>query len=249
MMNEEFIYGRNTVMELLKSDKNIDRLFILNEESSGSMRKLIAMAKDRNIEFKKVDKKKLDELSKDGNHQGVVALINGFQYTELEEALDDFEKTDKKAFILILDEIEDPHNLGAIIRTAECTGVDLVIIPKRRAAQVNETVYKVSQGATEYMKIARVSNIKNAIETLKKRGFWIYGADMSAESYYSVSLKKPIAFVIGNEGKGISRLVKEHCDVLVSIPMKGKISSLNASNAAAVLMYEVIRQENVNETL
>lgn len=161
--------------------------------------------------------------------------------------LEKWQAEGKKGFVLLLDGIEDPHNLGAILRTAECSGADLVVIPKRRSAQVNETVYKVSAGAAEYVEVARVSNLVNAMEELKRFGYWIYGADMEGESYYSVKLERPIALVIGNEGKGISRLVKEHCDVIVSIPLMGKISSLNASNAAAILMYEVVRAEKLRD--
>lgn len=246
-MKEQFVYGRNPVLELLKSEANIDRLFVLHGETSGSIRKIVGMAKDRGIEIKQSDKKKLDELSQMGNHQGVAALINGFRYADLSEVLEKWQAEGKKGFVLLLDGIEDPHNLGAILRTAECSGADLVVIPKRRSAQVNETVYKVSAGAAEYVEVARVSNLVNAMEELKRFGYWIYGADMEGESYYSVKLERPIALVIGNEGKGISRLVKEHCDVIVSIPLMGKISSLNASNAAAILMYEVVRAEKLRD--
>lgn len=241
----EYVVGRNPVLEVLKTDKEVEKLYVLNGELQGSINKIIGIAKERNIVIQQVDKNKLDSLS-DGNvHQGVVALVTSYNYADLEDILDKAKSRNESPFIVILDGIEDPHNLGAIIRTAECAGVHGVVIPKRRSATVNQTVYKSSAGAVEHMLIAKVSNITNTINELKDKGLWIYGADMEGSDYhFNTSLKGPIGLVIGNEGKGLSRLVKEKCDVLVKIPMLGKISSLNASNAAAILIYEVVRQNH-----
>jgi len=242
-MDEQYICGRNPVLEVLKTDKEVDKLYILKGELQGSINKIIGIAKDRNIIMQQVDKNKLDFLS-DGNiHQGVVALVTSYEYSTIDEILNKAKEKNQPPFIIILDELEDPHNLGSIIRTAECAGVHGIIIPKRRSAQVNQTVYKSSAGAVEHMLVAKITNITNTIEELKDKGLWIYGADIDGKEYhFNTSLKGPIAIVIGNEGKGLSRLVKEKCDVLVKIPMQGQISSLNASNAAAILIYEVVRQ-------
>lgn len=242
-MRDLYVVGRNPVLELLKSKRQIDRIYILKGNLQGSIKKIIAIAKERNILIQEVDKSKLDSMA-DGNvHQGVAALVTDFEYSTVEDILDRAHSLGQDPFLIILDEIEDPHNLGAIIRTAECAGVHGVIIPKRRSARVNQTVYKASAGAVEHMLIAEVTNISNTIEVLKDKGLWIYGADMAGDGYYfRTNLGGPIALVIGNEGKGISRLVKEKCDALVKIPMVGKITSLNASTSAAILIYEVLRQ-------
>ncbi|MEW8974487.1 MAG: 23S rRNA (guanosine(2251)-2'-O)-methyltransferase RlmB [Tissierellaceae bacterium] len=242
-MNEQYVVGRNPVLELLKANRDIDKLYILKGDLQGSIKKIVGMAKSRGILIQEVDKSKLDLIS-DGNvHQGVAALITGFEYSTVDKILDIARSKGESPFILILDGIEDPHNLGAIIRTAECAGVHGVIIPKRRSARVNQTVYKSSAGAIEHIPVADVVNISDTITLLKEEGLWVYGADMNGESYYfDTSLDGAIALVIGNEGKGISRIVKEKCDVLVKIPMMGKISSLNASTSAAILIYEVVRQ-------
>lgn len=242
-MDIQYIIGRNPVLEILKTDKEIEKIYILKGDLQGSIKKIIGMAKDKNIMMQEVDKSRLDALAEGGTHQGVAALVTGYEYASIEDILKRAEERKEAPFIIILDELEDPHNLGAIIRTAECAGVHGVVIPKRRSASVNQTVYKSSAGAVEYMLVAKVTNISNTIEILKDRGLWIYGADMDGSDYhFNTELKGAIGLVIGNEGKGISRLVKEKCDVLVKIPMLGKVESLNASNAASVLIYEVIRQ-------
>jgi len=199
-------------------------------------------------QLKVLDRNKLDSMSEGNAHQGVVALVTGFEYSTINDILQRAKDLNESPFVIILDGIEDTHNLGAIVRTAECAGVHGVIIPKRRSAMVNQTVYKASAGAVEHMLIANVTNITNCIEELKDNGLWIYGADMDGKDYYyNTKLEGSIGLVIGNEGKGISRLVKEKCDVIVKIPMLGKISSLNASNAAAILIYEVVRQGHEKE--
>lgn len=242
-MNDQYVVGRNPVMELLKSDRQIDKLYVLKGDLKGSINKILAMAKDKNIIIQEVDKKKLDSMAEGNAHQGVAALVTGFEYSSINEIIEKAHSLNQKPFVLLLDGIEDTHNLGAIIRTAECAGVHGIIIPKRRSAMVNQTVYKASAGAVEHMLIANVTNISSAIEELKEKGLWIYGADMDGESYhFNTSMTGAVGLVIGNEGKGISRLVKENCDVLVKIPMLGKISSLNASAAASILIYEVVRQ-------
>ena len=230
-------------MELLKSDKQVDKLYVLKGELKGSINKIMGKAKDMGIVIQQVDKNKLDSMAEGNAHQGVVALVTGYEYSEVVDMLQLAKTRNESPFILVLDGIEDTHNLGAIIRTAECAGVHGVVIPKRRAAMVNQTVYKSSAGAVEHMKVAQVGNITQTIEDLKKEGLWIYGADMDGEKeYFRTDLKGAIALVIGNEGKGLSRLVKEKCDVLVNIPMTGKVGSLNAYHAASILIYEVVRQ-------
>lgn len=234
------IEGRNAVLEALKNGREIDYIYIKKGENEGSINKIIGKAKDMKIMIKVVDKNKLDEMSESKNHQGVIAVANEYRYFELEEILE--QTREKAGFFLILDEIEDPHNLGAIIRSAEASGVDAIIIPKRRACQVNATVEKTAAGATSHIKIVRVTNLAQTIEKLKESGIWIYSVDMDGADYTKTDLKGKIALVIGNEGKGISRLVKEKSDFTVSIPMKGHINSLNASVAASILMFEAVRQ-------
>lgn len=244
-MNERYIVGRNPVLEVLKTDKGIEKILIAKGEQKGSINKIIGIARDKNIIIQEVGKNKLDQISEGNAHQGVAALITSYEYSTIEDILNKAKDANEPPFLLILDGIEDPHNLGAIIRTAECGGVHGIIIPKRRSAQVTQTVYKSSAGAVEHMSVAKVNNISDTIEQLKNKGLWIYGADLSGELYYTKELKGPIALVIGSEGKGISRLIKEKCDFMLRIPMLGKISSLNASNAASILIYEVIRQNHV----
>ena len=234
------IEGRNAVLEALKNGREIDYIYIKKGENEGSINKIIGKAKDMKIMIKVVDKNKLDEMSESKNHQGIIAVANEYRYFELEEILE--QTREKAGFFLILDEIEDPHNLGAIIRSAEASGVDTIIIPKRRACQVNATVEKTAAGATSHIKIVRVTNLAQTIEKLKESGIWIYSVDMDGADYTKTDLKGKIALVIGNEGKGISRLVKEKSDFTVSIPMKGHINSLNASVAASILMFEAVRQ-------
>lgn len=243
-MKEMYIVGRNPVLEILKSGKEIEKILVAKGELKGSINKIIGIAKDKNIIVQYVDKKKLNQISQGSSHQGVAALVTEYVYYSVDDILEKAKKLGEKPFLLILDGIEDPHNLGSIIRTAECSGVHGIIIPKRRSAQVTETVYKSSAGAVEHMLIARVNNISVTIDKLKDKGLWIYGTDISAKDYYfNTDLTGAVAIVIGNEGKGISRLVKEKCDFLLKIPMAGKVSSLNASNAASILMYEVVRQK------
>ncbi|MGM0395752.1 MAG: 23S rRNA (guanosine(2251)-2'-O)-methyltransferase RlmB [Bacillota bacterium] len=247
-MNEMYVPGRNPVMELLKSDKKVDKLYVLKGDLKGSINKIMGKAKDMGIVIQQVDKNKLDSMAEGNAHQGVVALVTGYEYAEVDEIIEYAKSKNQSPFVIILDGIEDTHNLGAIIRTAECAGVHGVIIPKRRSAMVNQTVYKSSAGAVEHMKIAQVNNIVKTMEELKEKGLWLYGADMDGGSeYFKTELKGPIGLVIGNEGKGLSRLVKEKCDVLVRIPMSGKLGSLNASNAASILIYEVVRQSYEGE--
>ena len=227
----------------MESDRDINKIFISDGEKHGSINKIIALAKEKKVIINEVSKAKLNQMSQTENNQGVIAIVPPFNYCEIEDILDLAKKRDEKPFILILDGIEDPHNLGSIIRTAETAGVHGIIIPKRRAANVNSTVAKVSAGAVEYMKIARVNNINDAINTLKENDVWICGTDMDTDKYYyDEDFTGGIGIVIGSEGYGISRLVKENCDFLVKIPMKGKITSLNASVSAGIVMYEAVKQ-------
>jgi 23S rRNA (guanosine2251-2'-O)-methyltransferase len=242
---DDQIEGRNSVLELLESDKDINKIFVSRGEKHGSINKILAIAKEKRIVVVEVDKSKLDEMSQTENHQGVIAIVPPFEYCEVDDILNYAKEKNEKEFIVILDGIEDPHNLGSIIRTAETAGVHGIIIPKRRAASVNSTVNKVSAGAVEYMKIARVNNINETIKYLKDNGVWICGTDMDTSTeYYNQDLTGPIAIVIGSEGFGMSRLVKENCDFLVKIPMKGKITSLNASVSAGIVMYEALKQRS-----
>ena len=240
---QDQIEGRNSVLELLESDKDINKIFVERGEKHGSINKIIAMAKDKKIVIVEVDRNKLDQMSESENHQGVIAIVPPFNYCEVEDIILEAKDRNEKPFILILDGIEDPHNLGAIIRTAETAGVHGIIIPKRRACGVNSTVYKVASGAVEHMKIARVNNINDTIKYLKENDIWIYGTAIEATKYYyQEDLKGALAIVIGNEGEGMSRLVRENCDVLLKIPMKGSITSLNASVSAGIVMYEAVKQ-------
>ena len=237
------VEGRNSVLELLESDRDINKIFIARGERHGSINKIIAKAKERKIVIVEVERQKLNAISETENHQGVIAIVPPFNYCEVEDILEEAKSKDEDPFILILDGIEDPHNLGSIIRTAETAGVHGIIIPKRRACNVNSTVYKISSGAVEHMLIARVNNITDTIKYLKENDVWIYGTDMEGETlYYNQDYKSACGIVIGSEGFGMSRLVKENCDVLVKIPMKGKITSLNASVSAGIAMYEVVKQ-------
>lgn len=245
-MNNEYqdqVEGRNAVLELLESDRDINKIYISDGEKHGSINKIIALAKERKVIINEISKSKLNQIAQTENNQGVIAIVPPFNYCDVEDILELAKSRNEKPFILILDGIEDPHNLGSIIRTAETAGVHGIIIPKRRAAMVNSTVAKVSAGAVEYMKVARVNNINEAIEYLKKNDVWICGTDMSAEKYYyDEDFTCGIGIIIGSEGFGMSRLVKENCDFLVKIPMKGKITSLNASVSAGIIMYEVVKQ-------
>lgn len=236
------IAGRKPVMEALKSDTKIDKIIMNKDMKKSYLTEILKVAEKRKIEVNFSDKATLDEMSEVPNHQGIVAIADEFQYKEMEDIFEFAEKKGEDPFVVILDEITDVHNLGAIIRTAECLGAHGVIIPKNRAASVNTVVDKTSAGAVEFLPVVRVTNITNTLKELKEKGLWIYGADMSGKNLYEEKLTGPIGIVIGNEGKGISRLVKENCDALVKIPMKGKINSLNASCAASIIIYDVIRQ-------
>ena len=239
------IEGRNAVLEYLESGKDINKILVATGEKHGSINKIIAIAKDRKIIITEIEKSKLNKIAQTENSQGVIAIVPPYDYCEVEDILQTAEERKEKPFIIILDGIEDPHNLGSIIRTAETAGVHGIIIPKRRTVTVNSTVAKVSAGAVEHMKIARVNNITDTIRKLKENGLWIIGTDGSATTlYYNQDLKGDIAIVIGSEGFGMSRLVKENTDMLVKIPMKGKVTSLNASVSAGIVMYEAVKQRN-----
>ena len=241
---DDQVEGRNSVLELLESEKDINKIFVTKGERHGSINKILAIAKERRIIIVEKDKRKMDEMAQTQNYQGVIAIVPPFEYCEIEDILEEAESKNEDPFILILDGIEDPHNLGSIIRTAETAGVHGVIIPKRRAASVNSTVNKVSAGAVEHMKIARVNNISDSIERLKKAGLWICGTDINTDKYYyNQDLTGPIGIVIGNEGAGISEKVKKNCDFLVKIPMKGKVTSLNASVSTGIIIYEAVKQK------
>ena len=240
---DDQIEGRNSVLELLESGKDINKIFIAKGEKHGSINKIIAIAKQRKIIIVEKDKKQLEEMSQTDNFQGVIAIVPPFEYCEISDILKTARERQEAPFILILDGIEDPHNLGSIIRTAETAGVHGIVIPKRRAVAVNSTVNKVSCGAAQYMKIARVTNISDAIEELKRAGLWVCGTDVATEKYYyNQDLTGPIAIVIGNEGKGISDKVKKNCDFLVKIPMKGKVGPLNAAVSTGIVLYEALKQ-------
>ena len=239
------IEGRNSVLELLESDRDINKILIAKGERHGSINKIITLAKQRKIVIAEVERQKLNAISKTDNHQGVIAIVPPFNYASVDDILNVAKQKGEDPFILILDGIEDPHNLGSIIRTAETAGVHGVIIPKRRAESVNARVSKVSSGAVEHVKIARVNNLNETIKYLKEQGLWICGTDGEAKTYYyNQDLKGPIAIVIGSEGFGMSKLIKENCDFLVKIPMKGKITSLNASVSAGIVIYEAVKQRD-----
>ena len=240
---EDQIEGRNAVIELLESGRDINKIYITKGEKKGSITKIIAMANEKRIVIVEKDKKQMDMMAGTENYQGVIAIVPPYEYVEIEDILNVSKEKNKDPFILILDGIEDTHNLGAIIRTAESAGVDGIIIPKRRAASVNSTVSKVACGALEYMKIARVNNSNDAINKLKENGIWVCGTAVDGEKYYyEQDLTGPLAIVIGNEANGISNLVKRNCDFLVKIPMIGNTQSLNASVSAGIVIYGAIRQ-------
>ena len=244
---DDQIEGRNSVLELLESGKDINKIFITKGEKHGSINKIIAIAKEKRVIIVEKDKKQMDEMAQNQNYQGVIAIVPPFEYCEIEDIIENAKSKNEEPFVLILDGIEDPHNLGSIIRTAETAGIHGIIIPKRRAASINSTVNKVSAGAVEHMKVARVTNISETIEKLKEKGLWICGTDINTDIYYyNQDLKGPLGIVIGNEGKGISDKVKRNCDFLVKIPMKGKITSLNASVSTGIVVYEAVKQRMKN---
>lgn len=237
----ELIVGRNPVIEALKAEKPIDTLYV-NKDGGGSLSHIIDMAKRLDIVVKEVTAEKLNHMIGGASHQGVVAVGACAEYSSIDEILAIARSKGEDPFIIICDEIEDPHNLGAIIRTAESAGAHGIIIPKRRSASLNYTVFKTSAGAASWLPVARVANIPAALDELKQNGVWIYGTDASGEEYNKVNLKGPIGLVIGSEGFGMGRLVAKKCDFMLSLPMKGRITSLNASVAAGIFMYEVVRQ-------
>ena len=245
-MSEEYtdqVEGRNSVLELLETGKDINKIYIQAGEKHGSIYKIIAVAKERKILLSEIDKNKMRQMAQTDNYQGVIAIVPPFEYSDVEDIIGEAKNKNEDPFVIILDGIEDVHNLGSIIRTAETAGAHGIIIPKRRAASVNSTVNKVSAGAASHMKIARVNNVNDTIKYLKDQGLWICGTDMNTNTYYyDQDLTGPIAIIIGSEGFGMSRLVKENCDFLVKIPMKGKITSLNASVSAGIVIYEAVKQ-------
>ncbi len=243
MRYKEFmIEGRNAVIEAFRSGKTIDKLFVLDGCQDGPVKSILREAKKADTIVNFVDKERLDRLSNTGHHQGVVAQAAAYEYAEVDDILKLAKEKGEAPFVFILDEIEDPHNLGAIIRTANLAGAHGVIIPKRRAVGLTATVAKTSAGAINYTPVAKVTNISKTIEDLKEKGMWFVCADMGGETMYNLNLTGSIGLVIGNEGSGVSRLVREKCDYIASIPMKGDIDSLNASVAAGVLAYEIVRQ-------
>jgi 23S rRNA (guanosine2251-2'-O)-methyltransferase len=244
VIREDLIEGRNAVIEALKSDRTIEYILVAQGDMVGSISVVMALAKEKGIVTKEVDRRKLDQMSQTSAHQGVMAVVTPYKYFQLNDIFEYAEARGEKPFIIILDEIEDPHNFGSIIRTAEVCGAHGIIIPKRKNVGATPIVYKTSAGAIEHMKIVKVTNINATIEAIKERGVWVYGADMDAQDYvFNTDLTGAVALVIGSEGRGISKLTKEKCDVLVKIPMIGKITSLNASVAGGIIMYEIMKQK------
>lgn len=241
-MTENKIEGRNAVLEAFRSGKTVDKLYILDGCQDGPVRTIAREARKHDTIIQYVAKERLDQISETGKHQGVIAVAASYEYATVEDILAKAKEKGEPPFILLLDNIEDPHNLGAIIRTANLAGAHGVIIPKRRAAGLTAVVARTSAGALNYTPVAKVTNLKTVMEQLKKEGMWFVCADMGGTTYYDLDLKGPIGLVIGNEGEGVSRLVKENCDFVASIPMKGDIDSLNASVAAGILAFEIARQ-------
>ena len=237
------IIGRNPVTEILKNDRPVDKLMVSSRE--GSMIKIVAMAKEKSIPVISVEKAALDRISGGRPHQGVVAYVSPYEYAEMEDIFALAEERGEDPFIIILDNLEDPHNLGAIMRSAECAGAHGIIIPRRHACGLTEVVAKSSAGAIEYMPVVKVTNIAQTIEELKEKGIWVAACDMGGRNYYEQDMKGKIAVVIGSEGAGISKLVRDKCDFVVSMPMVGRITSLNASNAAAIIIYEIRKQRDM----
>ncbi|MBK5252672.1 MAG: 23S rRNA (guanosine(2251)-2'-O)-methyltransferase RlmB [Peptostreptococcaceae bacterium] len=248
-MNEEkaYIEGRHPVEEALLSGRTIDKIYIAKGGKSTNANAILDMANEKKIPVSFVDRKKIDEMSESHAHQGVLAKVSAYAYLELDDLIDKIKSNESPAFLILLDEIQDPHNLGSVLRTADASGADAIIIPKRRSATLTPIVAKTSAGAVEYVPVCKVTNMVKTIDKLKDCGVWVTGADMNGEKlYYQEDFKGPMALVIGNEGQGISRLVKEKCDFLVRIPMRGKVNSLNASVSASILMYEVRRQRDAS---
>jgi 23S rRNA (guanosine2251-2'-O)-methyltransferase len=243
-MSSEFIIGRNTVIEALKSGRELNKLWVAEGAAKGQIQIVLQLAKENGIIVQFSPKKKLDQMV-EGNHQGVVASVAAYTYAEIDDLFKVAEERNEAPFFLLLDEIEDPHNLGSIMRTADAVGAHGIIIPKRRAVGLTATVAKASTGAIEYIPVARVTNMARTMDELKERGVWIVGTDAKGkDDYRNIDGKMPIGLVIGSEGKGMSRLIKEKCDFLINLPMAGKVTSLNASVAASLLMYEVYRKRH-----
>ena len=239
---EDMLAGRNAVMEALKGSSRINRLMLADGSSEGSIRELIAVAKEKGVPVQFLERSKLDSMAKGIRHQGVLAQVSPVEYVELEDILSKAREKQEDPFIILLDELEDPHNLGAILRSADAAGAHGVLIPKRRSCPLSATVAKTSAGAVEHVPVARIGNIVQTIKALKEEGLWVAGADMDGKNYYEADLTGPLLLVVGSEGQGIGRLVKEQCDFIVRIPMLGAINSLNASVAGSVLMFEVTKQ-------
>lgn len=246
-LDETVVIGRNAVRELLQGGRDVDKLYITSGEREGSINQLLGIAAERGIPITECDRSRLDSMAKGGRHQGIIAIAAERNYATIDEILEYAEEKGEPPFVVVCDGVEDPHNLGAIIRSAECAGAHGIIIPKRRAVGLTATVAKSSAGALEHMRVAKVTNLASAIDDLKERGLWIYAADMDGSTYYKTDMKGACALVMGSEGFGISRLVKEKCDFIVSIPLYGHVNSMNVSCAAAVLLAEVARQRNDKE--
>ncbi len=242
---EDRIFGRNPVFEAIKSGRTIDKILIKKGKYEGSLVPIIKKAKEEHIIIQEVERQRLDELSGGGNHQGIVAYVSELEYVTVKDILDRARAKNEPPFVIVCDKITDPHNLGAILRTANCVGAHGMIIPKRGSVGLNSIAVKTAAGAAEYTPVARVTNISAAISELKKEGLWIAAADMDGDLMYKTDLRGALGIVIGSEGDGISRLVKENCDFTVSVPMNGDINSLNASVAAGVVMYEALRQRSM----
>ena len=239
----DVLVGRNAVTEALKAGRSINKILVAEGDHEGSVREIIALAKEHGVTFQTVARSKIDAIAPGMRHQGVLAYVAPVDYVDLDEILKRAEEKGEAPFLLLLDELEDPHNLGALLRTADATGVHGVLIPKRRAVPLTATVAKTSAGAIEYVPVARIGNIAQTLKKLKEKGFWVAGADMDgSQNYYEADLTGPLVLVVGSEGKGMSRLTKEQCDFIVKMPMVGKINSLNASVAGSILMYESMRQ-------
>lgn len=247
-MSEEFVAGRNSVAEALKGGRAINKVLVAKGERHGSIKEIIGQAKEQGLVVQEVDAAKLDQIAGGVRHQGIIAMVSPVAYAELGDVLQHAIDKEEAPFIVLLDELEDPHNVGAILRTADAAGVHGVLLPKRRTSPLTATVAKISAGAVEHVPVARIGNVAQTLTQLKKQGLWVVGADMDGDKdYFDADLTGPIVVVVGSEGQGMGRLTKEACDFLVRIPMKGKISSLNASVACSLLLYEVVRQREMRK--
>lgn len=244
---EDMVAGRNAVMEALKGNRSVNKLMIANGSMEGSIKEIVAVAKEKGVNIQYWERSKIDNIARGIRHQGVLAQVAPVQYAELEDILAAAREKNEPPFIVLLDELEDPHNLGAILRTADAAGVHGVLIPKHRSCPLSATVAKTSAGAVEHVPVARVGNLVQTIKKLKKEGLWVAAADMDGKDYYETDLTGPLLLIIGSEGQGVGRLVKEQCDFVVRIPMVGKINSLNASVAGSILMYEAMKQRRIRQ--